>query len=104
MWRFINYLSSTDTQLKWDMATGFLPIRKSVSDNSEYMTWINDTEPRMLPFVNGMVTAHTRPATPYYNEISDAFSREIQKAMLGEATPEEALAAAESAVNAILNQ
>ena len=104
VWRFINYLSSTDTQLKWDMATGFLPIRKSVSDNSEYMTWINDTEPRMLPFVNGMVTAHTRPATPYYNEISDAFSREIQKAMLGEATPEEALAAAESAVNAILNQ
>jgi len=58
----------------------------------------------MLPFIKGMEFAHARPATPYYNEISDAFSREIQKAMLGEATPSEALAAAEKAVNDILSQ
>ncbi len=103
-WRFMNYLSSTETQLTWDMATGFMPIRKSVGENSEYLAWINETEPRMLAFVAGMEAAHTRPATPLYNEISDAFSREIQKAMLGEATPEEALASAEAAVNAVLNQ
>jgi multiple sugar transport system substrate-binding protein len=58
----------------------------------------------MLPFVEGMEYAHTRPATPFYNELSDAFSREIQKAMLGEATPEEALSSAEEAVNKVLAQ
>jgi multiple sugar transport system substrate-binding protein len=103
-WRFMSYLSSPDMQLKWNMATGFMPVRKSVGENNTYLSWINDTEPRMLPFVEGMKTAHTRPATPLYNEISDAFSREIQKAMLGDATPEEALASAEAAVNAVLNQ
>ncbi|MBI9048639.1 MAG: ABC transporter substrate-binding protein [Anaerolineaceae bacterium] len=104
VWRFMSFLSSTETQLKWDMATGFMPIRKSVGENSDYLTWVNETEPRMLPFVEGMSAAHTRPATPYYNEISDAFSREIQKAMLGETTPEDALASAEEAVNVVLDQ
>jgi ABC-type glycerol-3-phosphate transport system substrate-binding protein len=56
----------------------------------------------MLPFIQGMPYAHTRPATPLYNQISDAFSRDIQGAMLGTATPAEALALAEKDVNAIL--
>ncbi len=103
-WKFIKFMTSSDVQLRWDMTTGFMPVRKSVGDNPEYLNWINETEPRMLPFVEGMQYAHTRPATPLYNEVSDAFSREIQNAFLGLATPEEALAAAEQAVNDILAQ
>ncbi len=101
-WKFINFLTSTTTQLDWDKTTGFMPIRKTVGTNADYLKWVNETEPRMLPFVQGMQTAHARPATPKYNEISDAFSREIQKAMLGQASPQDALAAAEKAVNDIL--
>ena len=104
VWKFIKFMTSSDVQLRWDMATGFMPVRKSVGENSEYLSWINETEPRMLPFVEGMQYAYTRPATPLYNEISDAFSREIQNAFLGLATPSEALSAAEEAVNAILAQ
>jgi multiple sugar transport system substrate-binding protein len=103
-WEFIRYVTSPEVQLDWDQETGFLPVRQSVADNPDYLTWINETEPRMLPFVEGMTYAHTRPATPKYNEVSNAFSTEIQKALLGEATPEEALAAAEQAVNDILQQ
>ncbi len=101
-WKFMSFLTSTTTQLDWDKTTGFMPIRKSVGDNQDYLNWINTTEPRMLPFVQGMQTAHARPATPKYNEISDAFSREIQKAMLGQSSPQDALNAAEKAVNDIL--
>lgn len=103
-WEFIQYLVSPETQLKWDRETGFLPVRKSVAENSEYLTWVRETEPRMLPFVEGMQYARTRPATPLYNQVSDAFSREIQKALLGQVSPQEALAAAEAAVNAVLQQ
>lgn len=98
-WKFIKYLTSTEVQLEWDQLTGFLPVRQSVAENADYLTWINETEPRMMPFVEGMISAHTRPATPKYFAVSDAFSREIQKALLGEATPADALAAAEAAVN-----
>jgi multiple sugar transport system substrate-binding protein len=101
-WKFIKYLTSTEVQLEWDKVTGFLPVRQSVAENADYLTWINETEPRMLPFVEGMASAHARPATPKYFSVSDAFSREIQKALLGEATPADALAAAEAAVNEAL--
>ncbi|HBA90695.1 MAG TPA: hypothetical protein DCZ08_02625 [Anaerolineaceae bacterium] len=73
-----------------------------MAENADYLTWINETEPRMLPFVEGMASAHARPATPKYFAVSDAFSREIQKALLGEATPADALVAAEAAVNEAL--
>jgi multiple sugar transport system substrate-binding protein len=49
-----------------------------------------------------MEFAHTRPATEKYNAVSEAFSSEIQKAYLGQVTPEEALLLAETAVNAAL--
>jgi multiple sugar transport system substrate-binding protein len=101
-WKFMRYLTSAEVQIEWDQRTGFLPVRKSVAENADYLTWINETEPRMLPFVEGMQFAHTRPATAKYFAVSDAFSREIQKALLNEATPQEALAAAEAAVNEAL--
>ena len=103
-WQFIQYMTSPAVQLQWDQATGFLPVRESVAENPEYIQWINETEPRMLPFVEGMQFAHTRPATPRYFAVSDAFSREIQLALLGEVTPQEALEAAETAVNEVLQQ
>jgi multiple sugar transport system substrate-binding protein len=43
-----------------------------------------------------------RPPVTNYPEISDAFSRELEKALLGAATVDEALAAAEKAVNDLL--
>jgi len=103
-WEFIKFLTSSEIQLRWDMETGFMPVLKSVGENPEYLNWVQETEPRMLPFVEGMPFAHTRPATPLYNPISDAFSREIQKALLGESTPSDALNAAEKAVNDTLSQ
>jgi multiple sugar transport system substrate-binding protein len=103
-WKFIKYMTSPEVQLEWDQKTGFLPVRQSVSADPAYTQWINQTEPRMLPFVEGMQYAHTRPATPQYFAVSDAFSREIQLALLGEATPEDALKSAETAVNEALQQ
>lgn len=103
-WEFVKYITSPEVQLLWNQRTGFLPVRQSVAENPDYLTWVNETEPRMQPFVEGMAYAHTRPATPKYNEVSNAFATEIQRALLGEATPEEALASAEAAVNDILAQ
>lgn len=103
-WEFISWITDAQQQLVWDQKTGFLPVRASVAEDPAYLQWVNETEPRMLPFVEGMANAHTRPATPKYNEVSNVFSTAIQPALLGEATPEEALAAAEQAVNEVLAQ
>lgn len=100
---FLSWLSSTDVQIGWDMETGFMPIRKSVAESSSYLDFIATSEPRYLPYVENQKYAHNRPPIPQYPEVSDVFSRELEKALLGAATVEEALAAAETAVNGILD-
>jgi multiple sugar transport system substrate-binding protein len=99
---FITWLTSPEVQTEWDKATGFTPISETVATSPEYLDYVNETVPALLPFVENQKNARNRPPVPNYPEISDAFSRELEKALLGEAEPKEALAAAESAVNELL--
>ncbi|MGH2550226.1 MAG: ABC transporter substrate-binding protein [Thermomicrobiales bacterium] len=101
--KFMAWLTSTETQISWDQQTGFTPIRESVATSTEYLDWVNTSQPLLLPFVEQQVNAHNRPAVTNYPEISDAFSRELERALLGKATVDEALAAAEKAVNDLLS-
>jgi multiple sugar transport system substrate-binding protein len=99
---FLAWLTSPEIQVEWDQRTGFMPVRASVAEDPAYLEHIETTEPRYLPFVENQQFARSRPAVPEYSELSDAFSRELEAALLGEATAAEALAAAETAVNSIL--
>ena len=99
-WR--NWFTSTEVQLEWDQETGFMPIRDSVATDEGYRAWIEETEPRLLPFVDMQQYAHNRPPVEQYAEISDAFSAVIERALYGQLSPEDALAEAEAAVNALL--
>jgi ABC-type glycerol-3-phosphate transport system substrate-binding protein len=99
---FVNWLTSAETQVSWDQQTGFTPIRASVAEDTDYLSWVKANQPLLLPFVEQQANAHNRPPVTNYPEISDAFSREIEAALLGATSPKEALAAAEQAVNDLL--
>lgn len=99
---FIDWVTSHDAQLEWDQRTGFMPVLTSLAEDAEYRSEIEATEPRALPFVDGAEHARSRPAVPIYPEISDAFSREIERALLGDIPVSEALSNAEEAVNSQL--
>jgi multiple sugar transport system substrate-binding protein len=99
---FVNWLTSAETQVSWDQQTGFTPIRASVAADTDYLSWVKTNQPLLLPFVEQQVNAHNRPPVTNYPEISDAFSRELEAALLGATSPKEALAAAEKAVNELL--
>ncbi|GMQ78554.1 MAG: ABC transporter substrate-binding protein [Anaerolineae bacterium] len=101
-WDFANWLTSVETQIKWDKETGFMPIRESVATDPDYLSWLESTEPRLIPFVESQQYAHNRPPVSNYPELSDAFSRELEKALLGAASVTEALEDAEAAVNNLL--
>jgi multiple sugar transport system substrate-binding protein len=49
-----------------------------------------------------MADAHARPNTPLYPAISLAFAQQIEKALTGEVSVDEALANAEKAVNDVI--
>jgi multiple sugar transport system substrate-binding protein len=101
-WDFITWFTSPEIQKEWDMQTGFMPIRDAVATDPEYQTWVNDTEPRLLPFVEMQQYAHNRPPVQVYAELSDVFSGLMEQALYGQMSPEEALTAAEVAVNSLL--
>jgi len=101
-WEFVKWLTSKETQVKWDILTCFMPVRDSVAEDSLYLTWATTTEPRLVPFIECQQYAHARPMVVQYPEISDAFSEELQKALYGVVSVDEALASAEARVNEIL--
>ncbi|MEW5816082.1 MAG: ABC transporter substrate-binding protein [Spirochaetota bacterium] len=103
-WNFIYWFTGTAAQVKWDMGTGFMPIRDSVAKDSTYRNWITSTESRLWPFVESQKYAHSRPAITNYPEVSDAYSTEIEKAFYGKLTPEEALKSAAARVAPLLKK
>jgi len=101
---FLAWFLSADQVTKWSETTGMLPVTNSVATSSSYLDWVKSSQPRLLPYVEQMADAHARPNTPLYPKISLAFAQQIEKALAGEATVDEALAAAEKAVNAVIAQ
>lgn len=103
-WDFVNWLTSTETQVEWDIQTGFMPVRDSVAKSDKYQQWLKSTEPRLKPFVDNQRYAHARPPITKYPEVSDAFSKELEKALHGTVSVDDALKNAEAAVNGILTK
>ena len=99
---FLAWFLEAENVTKWSQETGMLPVTNSVAESSEYLDWVSSTEPRLMPYVEQMAEAHARPNTPLYPQISLAFAQEIEKALSGEASVDEALSAAESAVNDVI--
>ncbi|MEA5119465.1 MAG: ABC transporter substrate-binding protein [Propionicimonas sp.] len=101
---FLAWFLAPEQVTKWSETTGMLPVTNSVATSSTYLDWVNSTEPRLLPYVEQMADAHARPNTPLYPKISLAFAQQVEKAFAGEASVDEALAAAEKAVNDVIAQ
>lgn len=100
--KFIKYITDTKTQIEWDENTLFMPIRKEVASDSNYINWVKKTEPRLIPFVEQQKYAHARPSLAEYPAASLAFAKEIEKAYYGKVNIKKALSNAEKAVNSAL--
>lgn len=101
---FLDWFLGEEEVLTWSQATGMLPVRQDVGTSSEYTSWVSSTRPLLQPYVDAMETARTRPATALYPKVSYAFAVEIEKALNGSVSVDEALVAAEKAVNEVLNE
>ncbi|MGW9630560.1 ABC transporter substrate-binding protein [Agromyces sp. NPDC055520] len=99
---FLAWFLEPEQVTSWSETTGMLPVTNSVATSSDYLDWVNTTEPRLLPYVEQMADAHARPNTPLYPKISLAFAQEIETALSGQASVEDALTNAEKAVNDVI--
>lgn len=97
-WDFARYLTSYDTWMFWiGEKGGPMPVRMDVSADSPVLRdekWRNILE----VFPNAVY----RAPIPEYPQVSEAIQLMIQAVLLGDKTPAEAIAEAETEVNAVL--
>jgi multiple sugar transport system substrate-binding protein len=99
---FLAWFLSPAQVTAWSETTGMIPVTKSVASSADYLGWVDANQPRLKPYVEQMAIAHARPNTPLYPKVSLAFAKQIERALRGEIGVDEALAAAETDVNAVL--
>ncbi|MDY6895145.1 MAG: extracellular solute-binding protein, partial [Thermotogota bacterium] len=101
VWKFIEYLTSHEAQLRTAAVTGNLPTRQSVYEDSRLVEQFPVANKQYEDFMVGNV----RPSAQLgekYTQVSEIMQREIQSALLRLKTPQRALDDAVSQINALL--
>jgi len=101
-WRLLSFLALNDDNfLKYHEALGGLPPRKSIVQKASYLT------PNHMILIEDVMNAagsHTTPTVPFTLEVLARVDEAIEKAIRGEATPQEALDKAADEGNQIIER
>ncbi|GAB2509368.1 extracellular solute-binding protein [Paramicrobacterium agarici] len=97
-WNFISFISSQSEQEKF--VTSTLPNWKASYEDPE----ITETNPEVFAAAKvGYDDGILRPQVPNYSEVSQIIQAEIQNALLGKKSPQQAMDDAVAAANDVLN-
>lgn len=102
-WDFLQYWLSPEVQAEWCIASGYLPTNVETAQTETFTSFVEE-DPRMQVFVDELEYARARPSILEYSAISAALSTEIEKALLGRTTPEEAIETAAEKAQAALDE
>jgi multiple sugar transport system substrate-binding protein len=100
-WAFISWIMQPDNQTTWDKGSGYLPTSSVTEASDAWKTYVN-ADPRIGVFADELNYAQTRPSISQYSAVSAALAGDIEKAMLKQVSPEDALADAETVSNKAL--
>jgi multiple sugar transport system substrate-binding protein len=85
-WKFVEYLSTPAVQQKWYSTVSDLPSVESAWDSGKLAT-----DDKLSLFGEQLQDAKTPPVIPRWEQVAaDVVNTEMEKAMIGDATPEEA--------------
>src|SRR5690606_15811065 len=86
-WEFVQYLTSTQVLAKWAELGQFMPPRKDLLERPEYSEGLLGAFTTQLNLPNTVILG----TYPEIDHLLDILQTELQRALLGEATPKEAL-------------
>jgi len=93
-WEFINWMTDTKQTVAFSLETGYMPATTAAVE-SEEMKKAYEKEPNFEVAVKQLEYASPRPMLPSYKEMQEMIMTEIQRAVLGEVSIDEALQIAE---------
>ena len=99
---FLKWFTAPEQDIRWAIATGLLPIRQSESQLPDYQKFL-DQNPGIENWVANEANAiKNLPQVSTFPKISEALATAVASALLGKATPQEALDSAAQQVDADL--
>ncbi|WP_018130286.1 ABC transporter substrate-binding protein [Effusibacillus pohliae] len=102
-WKFMKWMTDKKQTIFWSQQTGYMPVRTSAVNSEEMLKFFAE-KPQFKVAVDQLQYAQPRPAAPGYKELQEVIMNEIQRAVLGEATPEDAMKTAVEKANQLLKK
>ena len=102
-WKFIEWFMEPNRLAQWDIHASFLPTLTSVVNTPAYEDFLKQ-HPDMQPLVENLKYAHGRPSLKSYNAISQELGNNIEAALYGKISAQQALDTAAQKAKQILQQ
>jgi multiple sugar transport system substrate-binding protein len=99
-WAFIRYLSAPEQQKERALEGGYLPTRKSLYEDGEILSEV----PVITLGKEAIRNVRSRPATPFYQDMSLAMARRFHASLAGTVSPERAAATLQKDLEKILQR
>lgn len=99
-WEFIKWLTEADQMERYTVGSGQFPSRVDVADSNDH--WEQDEH--LSVFLEAVQNAYPRGPHPEWNQIAEAIQGNVQKALTESLTPQEAIDAAATEVNAVIEE
>lgn len=101
-WLFMKWLTEVDQTVWWSLQSGYMPLRQSALNAPDFKA-AAEKDDRVLVAINALKTGHGIPGSADWQKIQPVLGDMVTSALLGKATPKDALATAEKKVNDILS-
>src|SRR5256712_3656483 len=101
-WLFMKWLTETDQTVWWSLQSGYMPLRQSALSAPDFKS-AAEKDDRVLVAIGALKDAHGIPGSPDWQKIQPVLGDMVTSALLGKATPKDAIAAAEKKVNDTLS-
>jgi len=102
-WEFITWMTDTRQTIPWSLETGYMPVTQEAVESQE-MKAAYEKDPNFKVAVDQLQYGKPRPMVPGYKELQEVIMTEIQRNVLGQATPDEALQAATEKAGKLLKK
>jgi len=100
-WKYIKFITGTTGTTRWSLRTFYMPVRRSAQESTLMRVYLRDN-PEHRAGLDSLAFATTEPNIAEWNQIRDIIRDAIEAALLGKATPKQALDDAAAKANRLL--
>ncbi|NGP60259.1 ABC transporter substrate-binding protein [Paenibacillus thiaminolyticus] len=102
-WKFMQWMTAPEQTIRWSQGSGYMPVSKAgLESDTLKEAFVKD--PNFKVAIDQLQYGKARPMVPGYKELQEVIMTEIQRVILGQATPDEALQAATDKANKLLRK